>query len=193
MGVGLVVPGWWALTLVRPKDLSLALALPTSVGLSLSVVSIAAWLGWATHAGMRGDVLLTALTVLCLAGARLALRRHGYQRPKPTRADLGPGLLALGFLIFALADGQWLSQTADVFYHLAGTRSLLVTQSSLPQEIFFGVQVPYPDASSGSVKWNCDPWPSSLSTQILPPCISTIWRVMARPSPVPMILLLLFS
>src|SRR6266849_5723968 len=39
----------------------------------------------------------------------------------------------------------------------------------------------------GTVKRNSEPAPTTLSTAILPPCISTIWRVMARPSPVPMI------
>src|SRR5262249_51870362 len=38
---------------------------------------------------------------------------------------------------------------------------------------------------SGIVKRNVDPLPSSLSTQIRPPCISTNFLAMLRPSPVP--------
>src|SRR5437899_3554549 len=47
--------------------------------------------------------------------------------------------------------------------------------------------------STGTVKWNSEPVPTVLSTHIFPPCISTIWRVIARPSPVPMILALFLS
>jgi hypothetical protein len=38
---------------------------------------------------------------------------------------------------------------------------------------------------TGSVKANVEPWPSCDSTQILPPCISTMRFEMASPSPVP--------
>lgn len=40
-------------------------------------------------------------------------------------------------------------------------------------------------AVNGRVKWNSVPWPGRLSNQIRPPCMSTIWRAMGRPRPVP--------
>src|SRR5579859_6860399 len=40
-------------------------------------------------------------------------------------------------------------------------------------------------ARIGTVNWKFEPSPTLLSTQILPPCSSTIWRLMARPRPVP--------
>src|SRR5688572_9410585 len=51
-------------------------------------------------------------------------------------------------------------------------------------------QLPHGDENqvhvcAGRVKVNLEPFPSSLSTQILPPCISTNLRVSASPSPVP--------
>jgi hypothetical protein len=151
MVVVMVPAGWCLLTLIGPEDVAPALALPASIGLSLSMVSIAAWLGWATRTGMRGVVALTVVAALGVAAARFSVRRRSAALIGPSRADLGPGLLALGSLVLALADGPWLSQTADTFYHLAAVRSLLRTQSALPQDIFFGVQVPYPDDTSGSL------------------------------------------
>jgi hypothetical protein len=38
--------------------------------------------------------------------------------------------------------------------------------------------------ATGSVKENVEPLPTSLSTQMRPPCSSTILRTMARPNPV---------
>jgi hypothetical protein len=174
MFVALVLVGWCLLTLLQPRhpvgrSVPLALALPASIGLSLSVVSIAAWLGWATRTGMRGVAAISVVAALGLIVARFVPRSWQRRASPPARgslrdpggtsprsaevgwADLGPGLLALGSLVLALADGPWLSQTADTFYHLAAARSLLRTQSALPQDIFFGVQVPYPDDTSGSL------------------------------------------
>src|SRR5262249_35213239 len=39
--------------------------------------------------------------------------------------------------------------------------------------------------TTGSLKANVEPWPGCDSTQILPPCISTIRLDMASPRPVP--------
>src|SRR5260221_114059 len=38
---------------------------------------------------------------------------------------------------------------------------------------------------TGSTTRNVDPWPSTESTEIVPPCISTIRFEIARPNPVP--------
>ncbi len=45
----------------------------------------------------------------------------------------------------------------------------------------------YADSTSeaGSVNKNAEPWFSSLSARIVPPCASTMCLAMARPSPVP--------
>jgi hypothetical protein len=39
-------------------------------------------------------------------------------------------------------------------------------------------------ALMGICKWNVEPWPNADSTQMRPPCISTICLAMARPRPV---------
>src|SRR5205823_14587764 len=44
---------------------------------------------------------------------------------------------------------------------------------------------PSPFVRSGTAKKNVQPLPISLSTQMRPPCISTNFFVMLRPSPVP--------
>src|SRR5215831_13660207 len=44
------------------------------------------------------------------------------------------------------------------------------------------------DDLSGSVKLNVEPLPTSLSTQILPPCNSTNFLAKVNPSPVPSLL-----
>src|SRR5438876_2551035 len=41
-------------------------------------------------------------------------------------------------------------------------------------------------ATSGSVTWKTRPAPSAGAAAIAPPCASTAWRAMARPSPVPL-------
>jgi hypothetical protein len=46
-------------------------------------------------------------------------------------------------------------------------------------------------ARVGSSIWKIDPFPSVDSTQIRPPCISTICLAMARPRPVPLLALVL--
>jgi hypothetical protein len=43
----------------------------------------------------------------------------------------------------------------------------------------------YSPAGDGNEKANVDPWPTSLSTQIEPPCASTARRQKARPRPRP--------
>src|SRR6266508_1821733 len=40
-------------------------------------------------------------------------------------------------------------------------------------------------SARGSSNQNVEPWPSTLSKPTLPPCASTIWRLSARPRPVP--------
>src|SRR5215472_7943524 len=44
------------------------------------------------------------------------------------------------------------------------------------------------DALSGKVKLNVEPLPTSLSTQIFPPCSSTNFLAKVNPSPVPSLL-----
>lgn len=149
--VGLVAPGWCLLTLLGTRDVPFSLALPASIGLSLAIVSIAAWLGWATHTGLWGTVALAAVATAAVIALRFGLHARAAPPVRPDRSDLGAGLLALGSLVLAWANGPWLSQTADTFYHLAAARSLLRTQAALPQDIFFGVPVTYPDDTSGSL------------------------------------------
>jgi hypothetical protein len=64
---------------------------------------------------------------------------------------LGAAVAAAVALTLALATGPWLGQSADSFYHMAAARALLRADQALPQEVFFNVAVPYPDATSGSL------------------------------------------
>ena len=63
--------------------------------------------------------------------------------------------------------------------------------SERDQGLMFSLDIPF--LVSGRVKVKVLPWPSVLSAQMAPPWYSTIWRVMARPSPVPWLLLVRMS
>lgn len=151
VSAGLAVGGWCLLSLLGPKDIHLTLVFPSSVGLGLSIVSLAAWLAWITHTGLRGAATVSGLVGAGLLIARFVWRSRASGTVRPGRLEAGAALWSLVVVALALATGPWLSQTADSFYHLAAARSLLRTGDALPQDIFFGVQVPYPDVTSGSL------------------------------------------
>lgn len=131
--------------------LSPALALPAAIGLGLAIISVAAWLAWLSDTGMTGAAVLTVLAGASAVGARIVWRKHAVPMERPGRFEIGAGALAAVATGLAFWSGPWLNPSADSFYHMAAARSLLLEGRALPQDIFFGVAVPYPDPTSGSL------------------------------------------
>jgi uncharacterized protein DUF6541 len=150
LALGLLVPGWCVMWLLL-KPLPWMLALPTSMAMSMAIVAVAAWVSWLAGLGLRGVVALTVIEVAaCFVALGLKIRKRaslaGLNRVEAAGLAVG-GVTAL----VAIAEGPWLSQNADTFYHLAAARSLLRTGDALPHDIFFGVPVAYPDTTTGSL------------------------------------------
>jgi hypothetical protein len=164
---GLLVPGWCLLSLLDLKGLSPVLALPASAGIGLSIVSVAAWLAWLSGTGMKGAVVLAVLaSAAAVVGwivrrTRAAPHSHALPsgRPPPQPSPKGDRLFAWGAAALAalatglsVATGPWLGQSADTFYHMAAALRLLQENRAIPQDIFFGVTMQYPDATSGTLQ-----------------------------------------
>ncbi len=148
---GLLVPGWCLLSLLGLKSLSPALAIPTAIGMGLGVVSLAAWLAWLTGTGMTGAAVLVGSVAAVTAVARIVWRKRASSMARPSGFEVGAGTLAAVGTGFAVATGPWLGQSADPFYHMAAAQALLRENRALPQDVFFGVTMPYPDVTSGSL------------------------------------------
>ena len=150
------------------------LALPAAAGIGLSIVSVAAWLGWLTGTGMIGAAVLTALASVAAVAARVVLHRNvpglrpspqpsplrgegDSARPSPRRGEgerlfrVGAAALALFSAGISALNGPWLGQSADTFYHMAAALRLLQENRAVPQDVFFGVTMQYPDATSGTL------------------------------------------
>jgi hypothetical protein len=151
LAVALLVPGWCLLSLLDLKALSLVLAIPASVGIGLAIVSVAAWTAWLTGSGMTGAAVLTLMITAGGVAARITWRKRAAPIPRPGRFELGAGALAAAAICIVTATGPWLGQSADTFYHMAAARTLLRENRAIPQDVFFGVTMPYPDATSGSL------------------------------------------
>lgn len=133
------------------KSLSPVLALPAAMAMSIGIVSIAAWLAWLTGTGMTGAAVLTLLAAAGAVGARIAWRKHAAPVKRPGRFELGAAALAAVAVGLVLYSGPWLGQSADSFYHMATAWALLRENRAIPQDVFFGVMMPYPDATSGTL------------------------------------------
>jgi hypothetical protein len=151
LSLGLLVPGWCLLWLLNLRSIGLALAVPASIGLSLSIVALAAWTAWMTGTGLRGVAVLTVLVVLGAAAAVAVRRSRLATISDAGRLEVGAAVIGAVTAALAVVDGPWLSQDADTFYHLAAARALLRTGDALPHDVFFGVAIPYPDATTGSL------------------------------------------
>ena len=149
--VGLFVPGWCLLTVLGLKSLSPALALLSAAGIGLAVVSVAAWLAWLSGTGMTGAAILTALVTVSAVVARFAWRRHAVPMERPSNFDWAVGALAVIACGFAAYSGPWMGQSADPFYHMAAAQALLRENRAIPQDVFFGITMPYPDVTSGTL------------------------------------------
>lgn len=151
----LLVPGWCLLSVLNLKGLSPVLALPASAGIGLSIVSVAAWLGWLTGTGMIGAAVLTALASVAAVAARIVWRARS--SPMPGRGggdrlfEIGAAALALFSAGISAVYGPWLSNSADTFYHMAAALRLLQENRAIPQDVFYGITMQYPDATSGTV------------------------------------------
>ena len=115
------------------------------------MVSVAAWLAWLTGTGMTGAAVLTLLLITGGAAARIVWRKHAVPMERPGPFDLGVGAIAAVATGFAVWTGPWLGQSADPFYHMAAARALLRENRAIPQDVFFGVTLPYPDVTSGTL------------------------------------------
>jgi hypothetical protein len=92
-----------------------------------------------------GLAVLAAGAAAAVQRSRLtAIQDMGY-------LELGAAVVGAVTTALAVVDGAWLSQDADTFYHLAAARGLLRTGDALPHDVFFGVAIPYPDATAGSL------------------------------------------
>lgn len=158
------------------KGLSPILALPAAAGIGLSIVSVAAWLAWLSGTGMIGAVVLTGLASGAAVVGWMVRRRQAAPRKRPS-PQLSPlpeeggheespspgwggsdrlfvvGAGALAALAAGISDvaGPWLGQSADTFYHMAAALRLLQENRAIPQDVFFGVAMQYPDATSGTI------------------------------------------
>jgi hypothetical protein len=160
---GLLVPGWCVLSLLDLKGLSPLLALPASAGIGLSIVSLAAWLAWLSGTGMIGAAVLTALASIAAVAARIYWRTQSSPVPRPTPQPsplrgggerlfvVGAGALAALAAGISIVAGPWLGQSADSFYHMAAALRLLQENRAIPQDVFFGASMQYPDATSGTL------------------------------------------
>ena len=152
---GLLVPGWCVLSLLNLKGVSAVLVLPTSAGISLASVALAAWLAWLTNTGMIGAAILTALAAIAAVVARIARRTRSSPLPRPNPADrlfeVGAGALAALAAGISVVTGPWLGQSADSFYHMAAALRLLQENRAIPQDVYFGVPMQWPDATSGTL------------------------------------------
>lgn len=151
------------------KGVSPVLGLPAAAGLSFAIVSAAAWLAWLTHIGMVGAVVLTALaSASAVVGwvvvrGRVSVSGGGATSPQPSpqpspRRGEGERLFVFGAAALAVFcagisvfNGPWLGQSADSFYHMAAALRLLQENRAIPQDVFFGATMQYPDATSGTM------------------------------------------
>lgn len=153
---GLLVPGWCLLSVLNLKGLSPVLALPAAAGIGLSIVSVAAWLAWLTGTGMVGAAALTALASVAAVAARIVWRTRSspLYRPNPgdRRFEIGATALAAYSAGISVFNGPWLGQSADTFYHMAAALRLLQENRAIPRDVFFGITMQYPDATSGTLQ-----------------------------------------
>jgi hypothetical protein len=152
---GLLVPGWCLLSVLNLKHLSPVLALPAAAGIGIAIVSVAAWLGWATGTGMIGAAVLTGLASVGAVAARVVWRARSSPLPRPDPGDrlfeIGAAALAFFAAGISVVNGPWLGQSADSFYHMAAALRLIQENKAIPQDVFFGTTMQYPDATSGTI------------------------------------------
>lgn len=173
---GFLVPGWCLLSVLNLKHLSPVVALPAAAGIGIAIVSVAAWLGWATGTGMIGAAVLTGLASVGAVAARVYWRTRPSRLPRPSAQSgvkdaalliapqpsplqgegerhfvIGAAALALFAAGVSAVNGPWLGQSADTFYHMAAALRLLQENKAIPQDVFFGTTMQYPDATSGTI------------------------------------------
>jgi hypothetical protein len=124
---------------------------PASIGIGLSIVSVAAWLAWFSGMGMVGATVLSLAATAAAVGARIIWRKHSAPAEKPGRFDLTVTALAAVAAGIVAVAGPWLGQSADTFYHMAAALALLRENRAIPQDVFVGVTMQYPDATSGTL------------------------------------------
>lgn len=143
----------------------------------MAVISL---VGWSAFALGFGFTIVKAVSILVLVLAALGLPFALWYRRPAADESVSPQwtlwaalAIALGAGLSALYSGPWLSATADTFYHLAATHSLIDRGTALPQEVFFSTPVPAPDPTSGT-------WPLALAlvSNLSGQDPVTVWRVM---------------
>jgi len=104
---------------------------------------------------MVGAAVLTALAAVAAVAPRSVWRPRSSPLPRPNAGDrffeIGAAALALFSAGISVVNGPWLGQSADTFYHMAAALRLLQQNRAIPQDVFFGVTMQYPDATSGTL------------------------------------------
>src|SRR4029077_10830782 len=65
--------------------------------------------------------------------------------------EIGAAALAAVAAGISVVTGPWLGQSADSFYHMAAALRLLQENRAVPQDVYFGVTMQWPDATSGTM------------------------------------------
>lgn len=100
-------------------------------------IPVSGWFGWRA---LRADI-----------GLRKTRAEHGTPLP-PRRIGLGGLLLGLCAMAAAMIEQPWWFGTPDSYYHIAASRSLLVTGRPIVTDPFFGTTSNLPDSTAGM--WN---------------------------------------
>ena len=149
--VGLLLPGYCVLTLLGLLPMSPALAIPAAFGMGIAVYSVAAWLGWASGTGLTGAAFVAGAMIVGAGLARIIRRSRVVPIERPSNFDWAAAALAAVGIGCVLVSGPWMGQSADPFYHMAAAQAMLRENRAMPQDVFFGVTMPYPDVTSGTL------------------------------------------
>lgn len=170
VGLLLALPGLGLGYLFAARNrLSHAWALAGSFTLSAAWLSIVAIVAFYTGAS------LTAVTVAYAAAIPVSLwiAWRFARRMTPGVTGWGAPGLVLGLVagVTALWQGPWWYGTPDTYYHLAASRSLLVTGRPLVTDPFFGTASTLPDSTAGM--WNTM---QAVIAQILGTDVASLYR-----------------
>ncbi len=141
---------------------SLWLAVPTSLAISTSLVSILGWTGYYLRLSFYEVRFFFISILLLLSLASLIKLWHKRQDIKISISDLRIKnfsykswefvvfVFIVVVLILAIYGGTWFSHTADSFNHMAAVRSLIKYNNPLPMQIHWDVPVSGMDPTFGT-------------------------------------------
>lgn len=124
-----------------------------AAGLAVGSVGALGYLAWAVGATL--DSVVASTLVLGLSGLIVALK---YRTRVRWREDTQGAIKWAGFAaVVAALEGIWLSDSADIFYHLAAVRSLLVANRPLVTDLMIANPPP------GGLDPTSGIWPTLLA------------------------------